>query len=175
MLYWLRRPAKYYKPFVSNRVGEIQSVSDPEQWRYVDTKENPADIPTRGEDILSLKCNDLWWHGPSFLMLTEDKWPVNRIDENELHEKEEKQVIQCSFKEVMNDGFRINPKRWSNKRKLITRKRVGYVYRFIQNCRVKRYDRILTSELQLEEWQRAERTLIKMCQSESFFSQSKLY
>lgn len=30
------------KMFVANRITEIQKLSEPDQWRYVNTKENPA-------------------------------------------------------------------------------------------------------------------------------------
>lgn len=29
---------------MANRVGEIQALANPEQWRYVATKQNPADL-----------------------------------------------------------------------------------------------------------------------------------
>ena len=37
-----------WKPFVTNRVAEKQSTWDPECWRYCTSKENPADLLTRG-------------------------------------------------------------------------------------------------------------------------------
>ena len=37
ILWWIRGYSRMYKPFVSNRVGDIRSSSDPEQWRYVPT------------------------------------------------------------------------------------------------------------------------------------------
>ena len=48
VLWWIRGRSRQFKPFVANRVGEIQSNTDPEQWRYVPTGMNPADILSRG-------------------------------------------------------------------------------------------------------------------------------
>ena len=35
---------KRFHVFVSNRVQQIRDVIDPSQWRYFDTRNNPADI-----------------------------------------------------------------------------------------------------------------------------------
>ena len=66
-LYWIRGKGKQYLPFVANRIGEIQSQSNPEQWQYVETEENPADLCSRGLSASRLKDNTLWWRGPDFL------------------------------------------------------------------------------------------------------------
>jgi len=41
VLQWVRGHSRHFKPFVANRVGELQVDISPE--RYVPTKENPAD------------------------------------------------------------------------------------------------------------------------------------
>jgi len=33
VFWWIRGCSRAYKPFVANRIGEIQSVSSPDQWR----------------------------------------------------------------------------------------------------------------------------------------------
>jgi hypothetical protein len=47
------------------------------QWRYVDTKRNPADDAYRGQHADELIANDRWFNGPDFLKENENKWPVN--------------------------------------------------------------------------------------------------
>ena len=66
--------------FVRNRVKEITSENDV-VFRYVNTKHNPADIPTRGMTTEELKKSDLWWHGPEWLKEDADQWPTWNIDE----------------------------------------------------------------------------------------------
>ncbi|XP_068756583.1 uncharacterized protein [Montipora capricornis] len=66
-LHWIKGQSYSWKPFVANRVAEVQSTWDPECWRYCGSKENPADLLTRG-----LSCNDmisstLWWNGPQWM------------------------------------------------------------------------------------------------------------
>ena len=54
VLYWIRGRSRKFKPFVANSVGEIQSLTDPEQWRHMPTKQNPADLLTRGLSVCTL-------------------------------------------------------------------------------------------------------------------------
>ena len=47
------------KPFVAHRVREIQEDSNPDQWRYVPGKLNPADYGTQGltvEELIDNEC-----------------------------------------------------------------------------------------------------------------------
>jgi len=59
VLWWIRGPSRKYKPFVANRVGEIQSETETKQWRYVSTSENPADLASRGFKLPELQSSDL--------------------------------------------------------------------------------------------------------------------
>ena len=73
-------PGAVFKPFVTNRVGEIQSLSDPEQWRHVPTMQNPTDLLTRGLSVCTLNGNEGWWKGPAFLMQEETEWPQTKLE-----------------------------------------------------------------------------------------------
>ena len=50
----LKGHSRVYKPFVANRIGEIQSCTNPSQWHYVPTELNPADYLTRGLNVPDL-------------------------------------------------------------------------------------------------------------------------
>ena len=50
----------------SNRVGIIRKFSNVDQWRYVSSKENPADIATHPQRPSDL-ANSIWLTGPKFL------------------------------------------------------------------------------------------------------------
>ena len=75
VVYWIHGQSRNYKPFVSHRVGEIHEQSDPNQWRYVPTKQNPADFGTRGLTVSELADSEMWWKGPTFLAFPESDWP----------------------------------------------------------------------------------------------------
>ena len=47
-LAWIRNSSRNFKPFVSSRVGEIQSTTDPNQWNHIASEDNVADDPSRG-------------------------------------------------------------------------------------------------------------------------------
>lgn len=66
-LHWIKSSAKQWKPFVENRVREIQNLTEPEQWNHSSGSENPADVATRGISVNKLKENALWWTGPMWL------------------------------------------------------------------------------------------------------------
>ncbi|CAB4018402.1 Hypothetical predicted protein, partial [Paramuricea clavata] len=55
----------YTGPIV--RVQQIRDETSPEQWRYVKSKENPADEASRGLTARELLDSKRWLSGPSFL------------------------------------------------------------------------------------------------------------
>ena len=67
VLYWLRTEHKMWAVFVACRIKEINSLSNFIDWKYVPTKENPADLPTRGLKPAEIVNNKLWFHGPDFI------------------------------------------------------------------------------------------------------------
>ena len=69
----IRSEARRFKPFVSVRVGEIKTNTDPSQWKHIPGEMNVADDVSRGIPVRNLV--DRWQHGPRFLRLTENKWP----------------------------------------------------------------------------------------------------
>ncbi|KAJ8031913.1 hypothetical protein HOLleu_25277 [Holothuria leucospilota] len=74
VLGWIQSNAKGFKPFVSARVGEIQTVTDPSQWFYVPNEHNVADDVSRGISVEQLKGR--WECGPEFLHTPEEEWPL---------------------------------------------------------------------------------------------------
>ena len=66
--YLIKSHSRQYKTFVAHRVGEIHKSTNPEQWRYVPTKLNPADRGTRGLTVDELKNDECWWQGSEFFL-----------------------------------------------------------------------------------------------------------
>ncbi|GFW75215.1 uncharacterized protein TNCV_449191 [Trichonephila clavipes] len=74
-LSWLSGHPRQWKTFVANRTSEIIEVLPAKHWRHVPSKENPADIASRGIDPKCLPDCKLWWQGPPWLRLETSSWP----------------------------------------------------------------------------------------------------
>lgn len=87
-----------YQTYVANRVQSIRNETDPEQWKYVPSKENPADDASRGIEIEDFNCKHRWINGPEFLWKPENEWPVQQIETNiDFHDDPEvKKSTVCS-------------------------------------------------------------------------------
>ena len=75
VLKYISNENKRFQTFVANRISLIRDATDVTQWKYVGTKENPADAASRGltaDRFLSCKK---WIRGPDFLYKENDKWP----------------------------------------------------------------------------------------------------
>ena len=66
VLGYIANESRKFHIFVANRVQEIQEKTSVNQWRYVDTKANPADEASRGLHARNLK-ESKWIKGPTFL------------------------------------------------------------------------------------------------------------
>ena len=66
VLGYIKNDARRFHVFVANRVQQIRDNSSPDQWKYIETKENPADESSRGlspRDLIDYQ----WLNGPPFL------------------------------------------------------------------------------------------------------------
>ena len=66
VLGYIRNECQRFYVYVANRVQTIRKISNPKQWKYVDTNENPADLSTRCLNVQNLTGSN-WLTGPSFL------------------------------------------------------------------------------------------------------------
>jgi hypothetical protein len=71
VLCYINSTNKRFKTFVANRISRIHEVSDPRQWKYVSTTENPADVASRGLMPEQMLRNSKWIQGPEFLLSLE--------------------------------------------------------------------------------------------------------
>ena len=74
VLGWIENK-KSLATFVDNRIKEIKRNKDI-NFSYISTKENPADIGSRGMSTKQLQVNQLWWNGPEWLLKPNIEWPV---------------------------------------------------------------------------------------------------
>jgi len=61
VLGWISNRSRYFGPFVANRVGFIQESVNISQWKYIESKNNPADIPSRGQTMSEFLKNKFWF------------------------------------------------------------------------------------------------------------------
>ncbi|XP_059053111.1 uncharacterized protein LOC131847549 [Achroia grisella] len=154
VLHWICNNTRSYKTYIANRLGEIDELSRPEEWRYVPTKLNVADLATRENYDNSLFKNE-WFRGPSFLYSDESSWPVNIIDKINEMSLERVMIIQhedCNLPVP-------DPGRFSCWLRLV--RATACILKFIYKCR-KQIETVCTV------MKRAERLLLKYTQEQSF-------
>ncbi|KAF6202361.1 hypothetical protein GE061_004760 [Apolygus lucorum] len=170
-------PAPVWKVFVGNRVAKTLSNVPPDRWFHVSSKDNPADIASRGELPDKLVQNSMWWNGPGWLSDERARWPIRRIrpdlsSENVIKEARANQPISSASSN--SDDLEV---RYSSLTKL--KRVVAWVQRFVRNCRnrsVPRRRRSLTVEqlvmqvppLDTSELKHAELALVRRAQARGF-------
>lgn len=95
VLAWITKPLNELKTFVRNRVSIIQELTQAKAWQHVSSKNNPADLISRGVEPNSIQNCDLWWSGPSFLqqekMLTSSN--ITPVESEDLYRRELKEDV----------------------------------------------------------------------------------
>ncbi|GFS89345.1 uncharacterized protein TNCV_3400091 [Trichonephila clavipes] len=106
--FWIKGSAARFKPFVKNRIKEIQKYTDPIEWRHCPGKDNPADLLSRGMSASELRSSELWWHGPPWLIQNESSWPKaldfsKEIDIEQIGKYELRKETMATHFEVVSD------------------------------------------------------------------------
>jgi hypothetical protein len=137
-LAWIRGLPIRWVTFVANRVTEIQSHVPPSSWHYVPSTDNPADCASRGLLPKELLDFSLWWTGPHWLLHEESQWPR----EPQLNAKTipEQRTTRALMSQITPEWSVLARYSSLNKLKRIT----SYCYRFINNCRKPKEERITT-------------------------------
>ncbi|GFX78892.1 integrase catalytic domain-containing protein [Trichonephila clavipes] len=106
VLSWLSSHPRNWKPYIANRTSEILDLVPADNWRYVPTKMNPADIACRGLSPKELSTCVLWWEGPQWFSFVTDSWPKQpkRNDQTSSVSKERKRTA-FSFPVAVNCDF----------------------------------------------------------------------
>ena len=73
-LWWIKRDDKIWKIWVENRVRKIREKVGSSRWRRISGELSPAYIVTR--ECRPKVLPQLWFNGPEFLKLANEKWPV---------------------------------------------------------------------------------------------------
>lgn len=143
------------KIFISNRITQILDVTNVKQWRYVKTKDNPADILSRGVRAHDLHKTNNWWHGPSWLFHEKETWQSIdvQIPREELPEQKPLRIVPVSIQSP-NKSVRL-------------RRATAWIFRFIDYIKSKRAYPI-TYYLTVEDLQVADSRILFYAQKEAF-------
>ena len=172
ILSYIQNENKRFHTFVANRIAEIRSSSTPDEWRYVPSGLNPADLGSRGTSAESLLKRSDWVCGPEFLGHPESSWPSNSasplVDINDPE-------VRASFF-IKTDDFHIlqsvlpSPDRFSSWTKY--RRVVAWVLRFINIVLSKKKEgsqsQLSSSHLTAQEIQDAEWKIVKHAQKRAY-------
>ena len=96
---WYLRSRNALPIFTANRVCQILDYTELSQWNYINTKDNPADTPTRGMKPKQLEHNSLWWKGPSFFEIDRKLWP----EQPRIFQTKEAEEQETSVREILNN------------------------------------------------------------------------
>ena len=167
-LSWIKSDHHRWKPFVANRVAEIQSLVSSSQWQHCPGELNPADLLTRGLSATELVHSEHWLHGPDFLCEGSCEHLVSAGAGCEPVEDESLASPVAEDHVLLSTSVLVNPfpvERWSSLSKAI--RVVGWVKRFIHNARCEKFQR-KSDDLDFHELESAKYSLIKCVQAEHF-------
>ncbi|XP_045471473.1 uncharacterized protein LOC123678479 isoform X1 [Harmonia axyridis] len=77
--HWIQGSPNKWKTFIANRVSKIQTLTHINDWHHVRSKENPADLISRGAIVSDLTRTNFWFHGPHWLKRNSDEYPLKKI------------------------------------------------------------------------------------------------
>ncbi|GFW29070.1 integrase catalytic domain-containing protein [Trichonephila clavipes] len=161
-LHWIKRDDGPWATFVANRVEEIRRLSSKENWRFVPGMQNPADLPSRGCSVKTLK-KVRWWEGPSWLKNSTEDWPKSELfPDMEVINSGKKKTIITAAAAQREEKYYL---RFSSYGKLV--RITTWIKRFLTNLK-KTKDQRITGDLQFEEIKIAERALLKQIQMDAF-------
>lgn len=88
---YINNEATCIHTLMSNRIQKIHLRTSPQQWRYVPTDRNPADIASRGSSANEL-ATSRWFTGPQVLWEKEIPPPRDVVTEIPIGDPEVKRI-----------------------------------------------------------------------------------
>ncbi|XP_058817398.1 uncharacterized protein LOC131680706 [Topomyia yanbarensis] len=168
VLCWLNKSPANLEVFVGNKVREINQLTAHYKWQYINSKENPADLASRGVNALELMKSALWWHGPSTIQNTSDINSQSELVHTSVEELRDSVHANVSLQDCPNELLT----RYSDFRKL--QRVFAYAIRFINNSRAKDKTQRVLGSLTVAELRQATQNIIAQTQKEGFSDELKL-
>jgi hypothetical protein len=164
-LSWVKGNPNKWKQFVSNRVREIQDLTDPSSWSHCPGKDNPADLLTRGISANTLMESSLWLEGPVWLSDPCLVPSTDQLTDKNIDSGQEEHVVATCTTTKLENPFAFQ--RWSTFTKVV--RIVAWVLRFIHNTKSK--ETKLSGELAYDEITSAKIMVFQLEQKEAFASE----
>ncbi|XP_067380798.1 uncharacterized protein [Channa argus] len=157
VLGYINNEARRFHVFVANRVQRIRETTNPAQWYYVDTDQNPADHASRGLKVDELISSN-WFTGPKFLwereIVTQKSTPELLVGDPEVRTIQALQT-RAVKEESFIDRFKLFTK-WPTALNVVAR---------IQQL----VKRLKTAEpITVEDRRKASLVLVKLAQKDAF-------
>lgn len=158
VLGYITNEARRFYVFVANRVKKIRDLTDPKQWFYVESDQNPADHTSRGLKVAELTDSN-WLTGPRFLweqeLVTKPHSPELLVGDPEVKVLKTRALEKECF---LDRFFRFSD--WNTELNVVTKIK-----------RLTKGDK--TGSVSVEERQAASLALIKAAQREAFDQELK--
>ncbi|XP_028408200.1 uncharacterized protein LOC114530778 [Dendronephthya gigantea] len=180
VLGYIANETRRFHIFVANRVQEIQDHTSVDQWRYVESKSNPADEASRGVKAKEIS-ESKWLSGPSFLWKPEEQWPSNNQENQHIRElsssdPEVKKAVVCSTSRVDSDenstGSLIEDRLLYFSDWYRGKRAIALCLRYVRKLRArvqrKKSEALTLPELTVSELSAAEKLIIRSAQATAF-------
>ncbi|MEM7375655.1 MAG: hypothetical protein AAF587_44090, partial [Bacteroidota bacterium] len=93
VLFWINGNDKQLKPWVRNRVAEIQRFTNVNSWKFVNSQNMIADIGTRkGASLADVSEDSTWFNGFQWMSESKSAFPVKSVNDIKLTNDEMKSV-----------------------------------------------------------------------------------
>ncbi|GFY68524.1 uncharacterized protein TNIN_59331 [Trichonephila inaurata madagascariensis] len=134
---WLSSNPHKWKTFVANRTSEIIEVLPTKHWRHVPSKENPANIASRGTDPKCLPDCMLWWQDTPLLRLKTSSWPkAESIFDEASDDVKVEQISGSIFNLFTHTSYDVIHDLFKNFSSITKKIRIlAYCQRFIKHCK----------------------------------------
>ena len=90
-LYWINNTTSPLKPWVRNRVIEVNRLSNPKDWYHIDSKNNTADLGTRrGVKFSDVSDESPWVICHDWAHYEREQFPMKSVEEIKLSQTDQK-------------------------------------------------------------------------------------
>ncbi|XP_022816835.1 uncharacterized protein LOC111349816 [Spodoptera litura] len=159
VLSWLFGDPTRWNTYVRNRVVAILDNIGNHNWYHVKSPENPADAGSRGQSLLDLKDDELWWTGPKWLKEGEIQYSRPKAMVTDLERKE---ILQVNLKLKNENSITSRFENCDTLQELL--RVIVYCKRFLKGRIIENKDLPVNTE----ELDDAMKTCLRMTQKDSF-------